>query len=207
MLLTFVFLGAALVSAAVAAFGPATLLFALLTLLVARPVAFLLSLARSAASWDGRLLLAWFGPRGLNSLLLVILAVSEGIPETERVFGIVSVVVLASIVAHGTTATPMAAWYGRKAARAALPEETLADAGLLLHAGGEPAGEVARTLPSELKRRLDEGLPTTVLDVRRLSNVAADARSIPGAIRMPVDEIPGRLAEIPKGPPVVLSCA
>lgn len=207
MLLTFVFLGAALVSAATAAFGPATLLFALVTLLVARPLAFLLSLARSAASWDGRLLLAWFGPRGLNSLLLVILAVAEGIPQTERVFGVVSVVVLASIVLHGTTATPMGAWYGRKARRAALPEETLADAGLLLHAGGEPAAEVARTLPIELKRRLDEGLPTTILDVRRLSNVAADARRIPGSIRMPVDEIPGRLAEIPKGPPVVLSCA
>ena len=207
MLLTFVFLGAALVEAAVAAFGPATLLFALFALLVARPAAFALALARSAASWDGRALLAWFGPRGLNSLLLLILAVSEGIPQADRVFGIVGVTVLASIVLHGTSATPLAAWYGRKARREELPEETLADAGLLLHAGGTPKGEAARMLPAELKRRLNEGEPTTVLDVRRQAAFGGDGRRIPGAIRMAVDEIPSRLREIPKGPPVVLYCA
>lgn len=207
MLLTFVFLGAALVEAAIGAFGWATLLFALFALLVARPLAFALALARSAASWDGRALLAWFGPRGLNSLLLLILAVSEGIPQSERVFGIVGVTVLASIVLHGTSATPLATWYGRKARRAELPEETLADAGLLLHAGGKPAAEVARMLPADLKRRLAAGEPTTTLDVRRQAAFGDDGRRIPGALRMTVDEIPSRLREIPKGPPVVLYCA
>ena len=207
MLLTFVFLGAALVTAALEAFGVATALFALFALLVARPLAFLVALARSEASRDGRLLLAWFGPRGLNSLLLLILAVAEGIPDAESIFGIVSVVVLASIVLHGTSATPLSAWYSRRARQAALPEETLADAGLLLHAGGHPAGEVARMLPRDLKRRLDAGEPTTVLDVRRLAAFGTDGRRIPGAIRMTVDEIPARLGEIPKGPPVVLYCA
>jgi NhaP-type Na+/H+ or K+/H+ antiporter len=207
MLLTFVFLGASLVAGAVAALGPTLVLFALFALLVARPLAFLAALARSAASRDGRLLIAWFGPRGLNSLLLLILAVSLGIPEPQRIFGVVAVVVLASIILHGTTATPVAKWYGRRARRAALPEETLADAGLLLHAGGKPAAAVARMLPLDLAHRLDEGEPTTVLDVRRLAAVAADPRRIPGALRMTVDEIPSRLDEIPKGPPVVLYCA
>ena len=207
MLLTFVLPGAALVAAALDAFGPATALFALFALAVARPLAFLVALARSAASRDGRLLLAWFGPRGLNSLLLLILAVSEGIPQTDHVFGLVSVVVLASIVLLGASATPLAAWYGRKARRAALPEETLADAGLLLHAGGNPAAAVERMLPIDLKRRLDENAPTTILDVRRLSAFDGDGRRIPGALRMTVDEIPSRLAEIPKGPPIVLYCA
>ena len=101
----------------------------------------------------------------------------------------------------------MAKWYGRRARQAALPEETLADAGLLLHAGGRPAAAVQRMLPLDLKRRLDAGEPTTILDVRRLAAVAADQRRIPGAIRMTVDEIPSRLAEIPKGPPIVLYCA
>jgi sodium/hydrogen antiporter len=207
MLLTFVFLGAALTAAAVAAFGPATALFALFALAVARPLAFLAALARAELSRDGRALLAWFGPRGLNSLLLLILAVAEGIPEAGRVFGVVSVVVLASIVLHGTSATPLAAWYGAKARGRALPEETLADAGLLLHVGGRAEGEAARLLPVDVKRRLEDGEPTTILDVRRLSAFAADERRIPGAIRMPVDEIPERLGEIPKGPPVVLYCA
>lgn len=28
-----------------------------------------------------------------------------------------------------------------------------------------------------------------------------------GALRVPIDELPHRLSEIPKGPPIVLSCA
>ena len=207
MLLTFVFLGASLVTAAFDAFGGATLLFALLALFVARPLAFTVALARSAASWDGRLLLAWFGPRGLNSLLLLILAVAEGMPQTDRIFGIVSVVVLASIVLHGTSATPLSAWYGRQAKSHALPEETLADANLLLHRGPSAGEIVPRMLPSDLKQRLASGLPTTVLDVRRQSAFGGDPRRIPGAIRMTVDEIPTRLREIPKGIPIVLYCA
>jgi hypothetical protein len=180
--------------------------FAVLTLIIARPVAFLVALGRSDASWGGRLLISWFGPRGLNSLLLLILAVSEGIPNSDRVFGIISVVVLASIIVHGTSATPLAAWYGRRAHRDELPEETLVDAGFLL-SGGNPDGHVIRMLPEELKHRLDENLPTTLLDVRRLAAYEASGRHIPGSIRMTVDEIPGHLDEIPRDRPVVLSCA
>jgi NhaP-type Na+/H+ or K+/H+ antiporter len=207
MLLTFVFLGATLVATAVEAFGPATALFALFALAVARPVAFLASLTRSAASWDARLLLAWFGPRGLNSLLLLILAVAEGVPEADRLFEAVAVVVLASIVLHGTTATPLAAWYGRKAAKEDLPEETLADAGQLLRAGGGDRGDVRRMATEELMRRIEAGEPTTILDVRRQTGFTSDPRRIPGAIRMTVDEIPFRIGELPRGRPVVLYCA
>ena len=207
MLLTFVLLGAALVAEAIEALGPATLLFALLVLGVARPLAFLVSLARSEVSQEGRLLLAWFGPRGLNSLLLLILAVSVGIPEPERIFGIVSVVVLASIVFHGMSATPVSAWYGRRVRLTDLPEETLGDAGALLHAGTRHGGEAPRMLPGDLRDRLDNAELTTVIDVRRLAAYETSGRRIPSAIRMTLDEIPGRLAAIPQGPPVVLYCA
>ena len=59
--------------------------------------------ARTRASRAGRLMIAWFGPRGLNSLLLVVIAIAAGIPEAEQVFGIVSVVVVISIVVHGAS--------------------------------------------------------------------------------------------------------
>jgi NhaP-type Na+/H+ or K+/H+ antiporter len=207
MLLTFVFLGAALLASAFDAIGATTLLFALLVLVAARPLAFLVTLARAESSWAGRLLLAWFGPRGLNSLLLLILAVAEGIPDAARIFGIVSVVVLASIVLHGTSATPLSAWYGRRIATTELPEETLADAGGLLHAGGIIEGDVARITPSDLNQRLERGEAITVIDARRMIGFAADGRRIPGALRIPIDEIIHRLSEIPKTRPVVLYCA
>ena len=49
----------------------------------------------------GRLLIAWFGPRGLSSLLLVLLPVFAGLPGSDRLFSICSLVVLLSVVIHG----------------------------------------------------------------------------------------------------------
>ncbi len=207
MLLTFVFLGGALVAAALNAFGLRTLIFALFALILARPLAFLAVLARSETSRDARLLLAWFGPRGLNSLLLLILAVAEGVPDVDTLFGVVSVVVLGSIVLHGTSATPLATWYGRTARREELPEETVTDAGHLLQVGPDGGPLVPRMLAADLKERLETGKPTTILDVRRLAAFGSSGRRIPGALRMPVDEILSRLDELPPGVPIVLYCA
>ncbi|MBA3415395.1 MAG: hypothetical protein H0U10_09245, partial [Chloroflexia bacterium] len=143
---------------------------------------------------------------GLNSILLLILAVSLGIPDPSGIFGIVATVVLASVVLHGTTATPLAAWYGRRAHAAQLPEETLVDAGSLFHIDGDPP-PVPRTTPEALWRMLEAGEPVTTVDVRRWQPFEASGRRIPGSLRIPIDVIPHRLAEIPRDRPAVLSCA
>jgi hypothetical protein len=49
----------------------------------------------------GRLLIAWFGPRGLSSLLLILLPGFAGLPGSEQLFAICSLVVLVSVVLHG----------------------------------------------------------------------------------------------------------
>jgi NhaP-type Na+/H+ or K+/H+ antiporter len=206
MLLTFVLLGSTLVLTSLAALDWRTLLFALIALGVARPLAMLLSLARSRLSRDGKAMLAWFGPRGLNSLLLLILALSAGAPRGDQLTGIVGVVVLASIVLHGMTATPLANWYGRRASAATLPEETAADAGRLLQVAPAPAGGVPRMTPAALKQLLDDGAPVTILDTRRAAAWNSSQETIPGAIRMPADEIPARWTTLPIGPPIVLFC-
>jgi NhaP-type Na+/H+ or K+/H+ antiporter len=209
MLSAFVFLGSALVDAALDAVSARTLLFASFTLGIARPVAFLVALSRSRASRAGRLMIAWFGPRGLNSLLLAIIAIAAEIPEEDRVFGIVSVVVMVSIFAHGVSATPLLAWYGRRLRRADLADETAVDAGTLLKAGDGHLHErdVPRLAPAELKRMLDAGAPVTVIDARRETAYETSGRRIPGAIRIAVDELGDRLGEILRDRPVVLYCA
>jgi len=64
----------------------------------------------------GRLLIAWFGPRGLSSLLLVLLPVFAGLPGSGYLFAICSLVVLVSVVLHG--GSPMLlAQIARKRAR------------------------------------------------------------------------------------------
>lgn len=211
LLLTFVFLGSALVDSALDVAGWRTILFAILALVVARPLAMLVALSRSRSSRAGRLLIAWFGPRGLSSLLLVILAVAAGIPQSDRVFGVVSVVVLVSVVAHGMSATPVLAWYGRSLRRADLAEEVAADAGTLLRnkndGGRLRLGDVPRMAPAALAGLLAAGDPVTVVDVRRESGYDRSGRRILGSLRIPVDEIVARIGEIPRDRPAVLSCA
>jgi NhaP-type Na+/H+ and K+/H+ antiporter len=68
----------------------------------------------------GRLLIAWFGPRGLSSLLLVLLPVFAGLPGSEQLFSICSLVVLVSIVLHGGSPMLLA----RAARRRALKQNT-----------------------------------------------------------------------------------
>src|SRR4029453_5237529 len=102
-----------------------TLLLAVLAIFVIRPVAVLLvlRLGRAGLSRYARQFIAWFGPRGLNSLLFALLVVEEGVRGGEELFAVIGVVVLVSVVAHGVTATPFSRWYARKASQETLAEE------------------------------------------------------------------------------------
>jgi NhaP-type Na+/H+ or K+/H+ antiporter len=104
LLFTFVLFGASLIWSGFTVISGATLTFAVIVLLV-RPPMFLLSLARSGIDRGDRVMIAWFGPRGLSSLLLVLLPVFAGLPGSERLFAICCLVVLLSVVVHG--ASPM----------------------------------------------------------------------------------------------------
>ena len=104
LLLTFVIFGTSLIWTGFSGLNAATIIFAAFTVLIRLPV-YLISLIGSKVSRRGRLVIAWFGPRGLSSLLLILLAVFAGMPGSERLFQICSLVVLISIVIHG--ASPM----------------------------------------------------------------------------------------------------
>jgi sodium/hydrogen antiporter len=186
MLLAFVLFGA-LLSALLAGggLGPG-LLFASLAILVARPVALLLVLRRARVSRAARAFIAWFGPRGLSSLLLALLVVINGVPGAESLFTLVGLVVVVSVALHGASAAPLAAWYGRLAAETTLPEERESTAeGLFL---GEAEG-VPRITVDELAARLAGPEPPTVLDVRSREQYERDRSSIPGGVRVSPGEV------------------
>lgn len=90
-------------------FWPA-LLLAVLVIFLIRPSVLGLVLAR----WEAHFLVAWFGPRGLNSLLLALLVVQANLLEAESLLATVGVVVLASAAIHGASAAPLAGWYARR---------------------------------------------------------------------------------------------
>jgi sodium/hydrogen antiporter len=100
LLFTFVLFGASLIWSGFMVVSWATLAFAVVVLLV-RPPIFLLSLAGSRIERGESFLIAWFGPRGLSSLLLVLLPVFAALPGSERLFAICCLVVLLSVVVHG----------------------------------------------------------------------------------------------------------
>ena len=139
LLFTFVLFGASLIWSGFTVISGPTLAFAIIVLLV-RPPVFLLSLARSRVERGDSLLIAWFGPRGLSSLLLVLLPVFAGLPGSEQLFAICCLVVLLSVVVHG--GSPML--LGRGARR-----RTAAEGIQPAAAGVEPAATPARVV-SEL---------------------------------------------------------
>ena len=63
---------------------------------------------------------------------------------------------------------------------------------------------VARISAEELHAMLSAGSDVTIVDVR--SNLTRDADLIPGALRIPTEDLPARHAEIPRDREIVLFC-
>jgi cell volume regulation protein A len=101
LLLTFVALGTSLIWTSFSELSAATIAFAALALIV-RTLVLYPVLTRAQVTGRDRKLIALLGPRGLSSLLLVLLPVFAGVQGSERLFSIACIVVLASMVMHGT---------------------------------------------------------------------------------------------------------
>lgn len=202
MLLACILFGALLATMwGLAPVGPA-LLFALVVLAVARPVAISLVLRKAGVSKRARLFMGWFGPRGLSSLLFALLVVNQGVPNAEWLLAVTGIVVTASVVVHGVTATPLAAAYGRAMARETLPEEREATAPGLF---GVERQAVSRISPETLASWLEGDDPPIVLDVRSRA-AAGQGGGIPGSIRVPLDDIETWARDHPRERPIVTYC-
>ena len=66
-------------------------------------------------------------------------------------------------------------------------------------------GRASRVTVTDLRAALAAGQPPVLLDVRNPGEVEAGA--IEGSLRIPLAQLPGRLAEVPAGRPVVVHCA
>jgi NhaP-type Na+/H+ or K+/H+ antiporter len=185
MLLTFGLFGALLSGTVGQASLLPSLAFAAVTIFAVRPFAIALVLARARSlSWPARALIAWFGPRGLSSLLFALLVAREGLPRGEELFAVVGIVVVASVVLHGASGRPLAALYLRAAASRTLGEERESTATGLFAGAGE---EVPRITPEELAGLIARPDPPLVLDVRTRSQ--RDEQQIPGSVRVRPDEV------------------
>jgi NhaP-type Na+/H+ or K+/H+ antiporter len=96
-------------------------LYAALSLTVVRMLPVAVALIGSRMDRDTVLFIGWFGPRGLASLVFALLALEDVGSAADEAVAVIAVTVLLSVVAHGVSAAPLAARYG-KAASARGPE-------------------------------------------------------------------------------------
>jgi NhaP-type Na+/H+ or K+/H+ antiporter len=121
LLVTFMLFGAMFASDAFDGLTWKVIVYAVLSLALIRPVTAAFSLLGTGFNWRTLAFMGWFGPRGLASIVFILIVLAEeGLPGSHQMFLAVAWTVAFSIFAHGLTAQPGAAWYGRHAA--ALPE-------------------------------------------------------------------------------------
>ncbi|MEH1127203.1 cation:proton antiporter [Micromonospora sp. CPCC 206061] len=77
--------------------------FAVLAIVVARPVALWVSFLRSGLSAREQAAAMWFGPKGFASVVYGLLVLEAAIPQADEVFHLVALTIVLSIVAHSST--------------------------------------------------------------------------------------------------------
>jgi NhaP-type Na+/H+ or K+/H+ antiporter len=113
-LFVFLILGLAMVPAMVPYWDIQALFYAILSLSVIRMIPVVLCLQGTGLDGPGMWFIAWFGPRGIASVLYALIAVSNlGVTGYERGFAVITLTVLLSVFLHGLSAVPLTACYSR----------------------------------------------------------------------------------------------
>lgn len=90
------------------------IVYALLSLTVVRMVPVFLCVIGTKLRTDTKLFLGWFGPRGLASIVFIVIVVDKNLPENATLIAAVTWTVVLSIMLHGITANPLSKRYGRR---------------------------------------------------------------------------------------------
>jgi len=97
--------------------------FLLLLFLVVRPLSVWLGMLGAPVSGDQRLLISWFGIRGIGSIYYLMYAINHGLPRllAEEIIALTLTTVAVSIVLHGISVTPLMNLYKRRKITPASP--------------------------------------------------------------------------------------
>lgn len=118
MLAVLVLFGGALVSGLLGALRPVDVAAALLIVFVVRPLSGLVSLLGWTRPWREKLILAFFGIRGIGSFYYLAYGLNAAIfAEGDRLWSIVGLICLLSILLHGVTVTPIMRRFDRSQGR------------------------------------------------------------------------------------------
>lgn len=95
-----------------------TVLFLVLLFFVLRPISVWLGLLGAQVSGDQRLLIAWFGIRGIGSIYYLMFALNHGFAGelANQAINLTLSAVAASIIVHGISVTPLMSLYAKRQA-------------------------------------------------------------------------------------------
>ena len=114
ILVVFLIFGLAVLPVAAPYWGWRELIYALASLTVLRMVPVAISLLGAKLDWQTVAFIGWFGPRGIASVLYLLMAVAAiGIAGHEQIMSVIVLTVVISVYAHGISATPLSRHYGR----------------------------------------------------------------------------------------------
>lgn len=91
--------------------------YALLSLTVVRIISVAIALVGARMRLDTHLMMGWLGPRGLASVVFMIMAYEaahEAHVPTENLLAMAGWTILLSVLLHGVSALPLANWYARR---------------------------------------------------------------------------------------------
>jgi NhaP-type Na+/H+ or K+/H+ antiporter len=115
-LLVFMVFGAIMVPDALEHFHWSHALYAVLSLTIIRMLPVAVSMLGIRLKWVTVFFLGWFGPRGIASILYVLLLLEEStVPGKDVILSVVMTTVLLSVFAHGITAFSGSKWYAQYA--------------------------------------------------------------------------------------------
>ena len=90
------------------------ILYAILSLSVVRMVPVFLAVAGMGLQTDSKLFMGWFGPRGLASIVFIVMVNEANLPGSKTLVQAVTWTVLLSVILHGITANPLASIYANR---------------------------------------------------------------------------------------------
>jgi len=114
ILVVFLIFGLAVVPVAVEYWGTRELIYGLASLTVLRMVPVAISLLGAKLDWQTIAFIGWFGPRGIASVLYLLMAIAAiGVAGHEQIMSVIVLTVAISVYAHGISATPLSRLYGK----------------------------------------------------------------------------------------------
>jgi NhaP-type Na+/H+ or K+/H+ antiporter len=113
ILVVFLIFGLAMVPIAAQYWGWRELAYALASLTVLRMVPVAISMIGGKLDWKTVAFIGWFGPRGIASVLYLLMAVAAiGLEGYETVMSVIVLTIAISVYAHGISAIPLSRRYG-----------------------------------------------------------------------------------------------